>query len=223
MVDQDVRIRVAKDGPYEVSGRPALGRTAQIETEFGEPIDWELFEPIEAPATFDLCRCGRSERKPFCDASHQTCDFDGTEVADRGARATRAEVYHGDAVVMTDDHTLCEHAGFCGDRFTNVWRMIRRTSDPEIRERLQRMVSLCPSGALDHRSKEGADPVEPAFEPSIGVIRDGPLWIRGGIPIESSDGTTYEVRNRVTLCRCGHSGNKPFCDGSHKEVGFRDG
>jgi CDGSH-type Zn-finger protein len=223
VVDGGVRIRIAKDGPYEVTGHPALGRTAQVETEFGEPVDWESFEPIDAPAAFDLCRCGRSERKPFCDASHETCDFDGTEAADRAARATRAEVYVGDGVLMTDDHTLCEHAGYCGDRFTNVWRMIRQTSDPEIRERLQRMVSLCPSGALDRAPAQGVDPIEPAFEPSIGVIRDGPLWVRGGIPIESSDGTTYEVRNRVTLCRCGRSSNKPFCDGSHKEVEFRDG
>ena len=223
MVDREVRIRVAKDGPYKVMGHPTLGRTAQVETVFGEPIDWEPLESIETPESFDLCRCGHTERKPFCDSSDQTCDFDGTETADRVARSTRAEVYVGDGVVMTDDHTLCEHAGYCGDRFTNVWRMIRRTSDPEVRERLQRMVSLCPSGALDHAPAEGVDAVEPAFEPSIGVIRDGPLWIRGGIPIESSDGTTYEVRNRVTLCRCGRSNNKPFCDGSHTEVEFRDG
>lgn len=223
MVDRDVRIRVAKDGPYKVTGHPALGRTAQVETEFGEPIDWEPLEPIETPESFDLCRCGHSERKPFCDSSDPTCGFDGTETADRAPRSTRAEVYVGDGVVMTDDHTLCEHAGYCGDRFTNVWRMIRRTTDPEIRERLQRMVSLCPSGALDHAPSEGVDPVEPAFEPSIGVVRDGPLWVRGGIPIESSDGTTYEVRNRITLCRCGRSSNKPFCDGTHKEVEFRDG
>jgi CDGSH-type Zn-finger protein len=223
VVDRDVKIRVTKDGPYEVTGRPKLARTAQVETEFGEPVDWAPFEPIDAPDTFELCRCGQSQRKPFCDKSHQSCEFDGTEVADRAPRATRAEVYHGDGVVMTDDHTLCEHAGYCGDRFTNVWRMIRRTSDPEIRERLQHMVSLCPSGALDQAPAKGANLVEPAFEPSIGVIRDGPLWIRGGIPIESSDGTTYEVRNRVTLCRCGQSGNKPFCDGTHKEVEFRDG
>jgi CDGSH-type Zn-finger protein len=223
MVDRRVSIRIVKDGPYEVTGRPTLGRTAQVETEFGEPVDWEPFEPIDAPESFELCRCGLSSRKPFCDDACANAGFDGTEVADRAPRATRAEVYVGDDVVMTDDHTLCEHAGYCGDRFTNVWRMIRRTSDPDIRERLQHMVSLCPSGALDHAPADGADLVELAFVPSIGVIRNGPLWIRGGIPIESADRTTYEVRNRVTICRCGHSANKPFCDGTHKEVEFRDG
>jgi CDGSH-type Zn-finger protein len=40
--------------------------------------------------------------------------------------------------------------------------------------------------------------------------------VRGGITIESADGVPYEVRNRVTLCRCGRSDNKPFCDASHQ-------
>jgi CDGSH-type Zn-finger protein len=63
--------------------------------------------------------------------------------------------------------------------------------------------------------------LEPEFKPSIVMIHDpqkrceGPIWVRGGIPIESYDGTIYEIRNRVTLCQCGKSENKPFCDGSH--------
>jgi hypothetical protein len=79
--------------------------------------------------------------------------------------------------------------------------------------------------ALD---KEGK-PIEPPFIPSISLIEEparkgsGPLWVKGGIPVESADGTTYEVRNRVTLCRCGASRNKPFCDGSHIPVHFDDG
>jgi CDGSH-type Zn-finger protein len=47
--------------------------------------------------------------------------------------------------------------------------------------------------------------------------------VKGGVPVESADGTVYEVRNRVTLCRCGKSTNKPFCDGTHIDVNFKDG
>ena len=50
----------------------------------------------------------------------------------------------------------------------------------------------------------------------------GPISVRGGIVIESADGREYEVRNRVTLCRCGQSSNKPFCDGSHVGCSFHD-
>ena len=66
-------------------------------------------------------------------------------------------------------------------------------------------------------------------KPSIGLVEDpsvgvsGPLWVRGGIPVVSSDGVQYEPRNRTTLCRCGASRNKPFCDGTHAAIGFDDG
>jgi CDGSH-type Zn-finger protein len=215
------KIRVLRDGPYEVIGVP-LARTAQVETEYGEPIDWEPLEPLEVGKRFRLCRCGNSPTKPFCDDTHDE-GFDGTEVADRGPRSARASEWPGEGVVMTDDYSLCTHAGYCGDRFTRVWDMIDETADPAIRERLQRMVSLCPSGRLAYAPAPGAPDVEPGFEPVVAICRDGPLLVRGGIPVESEDGRPYEVRNRVTLCRCGHSRNKPFCDGTHDQIGFREG
>jgi CDGSH-type Zn-finger protein len=58
------------------------------------------------------------------------------------------------------------------------------------------------------------------------LIRDtyhkgrGPIWVKGGVPIESAKGFEYETRNRVTLCRCGLSENKPMCDGSHIKQRF---
>ena len=71
--------------------------------------------------------------------------------------------------------------------------------------------------------------IEPGFEESISTVQEpsigmsGPLWVKGGVEIESAKGEKYEKRNRVTLCRCGHSNNKPFCDGTHHLVEFRDG
>jgi uncharacterized Fe-S cluster protein YjdI len=120
---------------------------------------------------------------------------------------------------MTDDEALCEHAGFCGNRVTNVWKMVRKSNDPEVRDRLITMVSNCPSGRLAVAEPDGT-PIEPGFAPTIATVPDGPLWVRGGIPITTQSGYTYEVRNRVTLCRCGKSKNKPFCDGTHADIGF---
>ena len=101
--------------------------------------------------------------------------------------------------------------------------MLGGTANPEVRERIRTMVELCPSGALAHAPDPDTELVEPSFEPSIAVDTDGPLLVRGGIQVEAADGRRYETRNRVTLCRCGHSRNKPFCDGSHKEFGLGDG
>lgn len=223
MTDDDQRIRVSDDGPYEVTGAASLVRTAQVETEYGEPVDWAEPAPLETGRRYSLCRCGRSKTKPFCDDSHlEGKRFDGTEVAARTTRASRASTFPGDGMTLTDDISICAKAGYCRDRFTSVWELVDESSDPEARERAQRMISLCPSGRLVEIAPSGEDR-EPAFEPSIGVVRDGPLRVRGGVVVESADGSTYEVRNRVTLCRCGHSSNKPFCDGSHETVGFRDG
>jgi CDGSH-type Zn-finger protein len=224
-------IEIRANGPYVVLGGLPLVRTSQVETEYGEPVDWapdepidvgDTHEPVEAGETYELCRCGASTRKPFCDAVHERNGFDGTEVADRGTFADRAYPYRGEGVTMHDDRTLCTSAGYCGDRFTNVWAMIERTADPEIRDRLRRMSMLCPSGRLVSQP-DGDEPDEIDYAPSVAVTRDGPLWVRGGVEIAGADGEIYETRNRVTLCRCGHSQNKPFCDGSHKDVGFRDG
>ncbi len=101
--------------------------------------------------------------------------------------------------------------------------------DPEAAGLAVREAGLCPSGRLVAWDRYTKEPIEPDLEPSIGLVQDpaqgvsGPLWVRGGIPVYSADGYRYETRNRVTLCRCGASENKPFCDGSHAAIGFRDG
>jgi CDGSH-type Zn-finger protein len=79
-----------------------------------------------------------------------------------------------------------------------------------------------PSGALAHAPAPGEEPAEPELDPSIAALRDGPYRLRGGVQVIAADGERYERRNRQTLCRCGQSRNKPFCDGSHWNAGFKD-
>ena len=218
------RIVVTKDGPYRIEGGVPLLRTAIVETERGEPVAWDEGPAFETPDdVYELCRCGKSSTKPFCDKTHERIPFDGTETADRGPIARRREAWEGEADhVLYDDLSLCTHAGFCRNVQTGVWEMVEEAGDPEVQTEFRAMVSRCPSGRLAFAVLPDPEPVEPAFEPSIGVEPDGNYWIRGGIPVVSEDGTPYEVRNRQTVCRCGQSRNKPFCDGSHKEYGFDD-
>jgi hypothetical protein len=84
------------------------------------------------------------------------------------------------------------------------------------------MVERCPSGALTYRLSDSEPDLEPDLPVAIGVVDDGPLFVTGGVAVARSDGEPFEVRNRVTLCRCGGSANKPLCDGTHKTNGFRD-
>jgi CDGSH-type Zn-finger protein len=213
---------VTVNGPYLVEGSLPLTRSWIEYSEFGESLEWHDGPPFEPRETYRLCRCGQSNTKPYCDDTDQLIGFDGTETADRGPSDARRKVYEGDDIVVTDDPTLCSHASFCIDRFTSVWEMMQETSDPEIRQRVIEMVTRCPSGRLRYSTPEHPDPIEADLTPSVGVEPDGPYVVRGGVRIVSEDGTAWEVRNRITLCRCGASRNKPFCDGTHQEIGFKD-
>jgi CDGSH-type Zn-finger protein len=212
-------IEVRPNGPYLVTGGPPLRRKRPIFSEHGEPMTWSSDDAEPQEGVYALCRCGGSANKPFCDGTHARTGFDGTETAPTDSYDERAKGYQGTGVVVRDDRGICEHAGFCGNRLTNVWKMVRDTSDSIVRAQVIAMVERCPSGALtleiDGRTVEPDLPVE------IGLVDDGPLFVTGGIAVNRADGQPFETRNRVTLCRCGGSKNKPLCDGTHKEIGFR--
>ncbi len=219
-VPADRRIDVTRDGPYEVRGALPLTRVTIVVTEHGEPVDVSRGERLETGRRYALCRCGRSSTKPFCDDSHLRAPFDGTETADRTPRAERARRVQGRGIAFTDDPPLCTHAGFCTNRHTDVWEMVRESGDPEVRARMERMIAMCPSGRLALEPSSGEDP--PPADPEVLLEADGPIWVQGGVTIRAADGSTWEVRDHVALCRCGRSRNKPFCDGTHDEIGFRD-
>ena len=214
------RIKVTKDGPYVVSGGVPLIRERMIIGPEGEPDAWEEGPAIPAPETYALCRCGQSGNKPFCDGSHFVSAFDGTETARRGAYLEGTEKTTGPGVDLTFSAELCVGARFC-HKGEEAWGYAERSDDPEAKEEAVRQAGACPSGSLVAWNKTTGAAIEPELEPSIGLIENcpdgstGPLWIKGGIPIEAADGFEYERRNRVTLCRCGKSAKKPFCDGSH--------
>ena len=222
MAEEQQKITVRPHGPYVVRGQIPLVRKSQVETEYGEPYDWKLESALETGETYRLCRCGQSNSKPFCDGAHTLVDFDGEETADTGPISSREKEFPGETIVVKDDHSFCVHAGYCGTRLTNIWEMVKDSGDPEVRAKIVAMVEMCPSGTLTFAPDENSAVVEQDLPKEVGVVADGPLWVSGGITIERRDGKPLEVRNRMTLCRCGQSANKPFCDGAHKESGFKD-
>ena len=218
------RIRIDAGGSYKVSGGVPLIHRRVVKSTEGEPLEWDPVgapeERIPAGERYALCRCGHSATAPLCDGSHHRVGFVGELTADRRPSAQRRGAFPGPGLTLTDDAILCSETGFCRTCLTDVWEMVERAGDPEVRARLIRMVQNCPSGRLQLNLEDGPD-VEPEYEPSIAVVPDGPLWVRGGIAVVDPDGTPYEVRNRVTLCRCGKSKRKPFCDGCHEDRRFQ--
>jgi CDGSH-type Zn-finger protein/truncated hemoglobin YjbI len=209
-------IRAARNGPYLVTN-------AELLTNF-------LGVPLAALPQMALCRCGASALKPFCDGSHVQVGFTDAKEPDR--IHDRRDTYVGQQVTILDNRGLCAHSGFCTDRLASVFRL---GEEPFVRPsggRLDEIVAVvraCPSGALSFavEAREARDQVDQEREPAIEVSKDGPYRITGGIPLEDADGNP-EARNEgaslehYSLCRCGHSRNKPFCSGRHWDIGFRD-
>lgn len=222
-----IRITVTENGPYAVTGGPPLSRQAIGTNAAGESVEWVAGESIPVRESCFLCRCGQSSTKPFCDGTHAKVGFDGTETASRQPYVAQAQEIDGPALALTDAERLCAFGRFC-DRDGGVWNTVSLARSKAGRRTFAHQVGQCPSGRLVAWDIASREPIEPAFAPSIVLVEDpaqgvsGPLWVRGGIEIVGADGVAYETRNRVTLCRCGQSSNKPFCDGTHATVGFSD-
>ncbi len=212
------KISITEGGPYMVSGSVPIATKTPIVAENGQKLTWKTEAPGDVKAKVALCRCGASDNKPYCDGTHGRIEWDSTDNSPEGTYNERAKGYGGDGIEVFDDRPLCVHAGFCANEATNVWKMAAKTGDSRIRAEAMAMIERCPSGALTY-AVDG-ETIEPDLPVEVAVIPNGPLWVSGGIEVTRADGSTLETRNRVTLCRCGASGSKPLCDGSHSDIGF---
>ncbi len=203
------KVTVTNGGPYMVDE--------------GIPIYDHSGNPIEAAGVYYMCRCGGSSNKPFCDGTHNRNNFNGQEFASKDAAAERRDTYVGDGVTIYDDRSRCAHAGNCTDNLASVFKM---GTEPWIdangasAEEIINVVKTCPSGALSYSRAEKGEPEEEPQGPKVTVAVDAPYQTRG-VQVVSGDGEPYDLRERQTLCRCGGSRNKPFCDGTHWYIGFK--
>jgi CDGSH-type Zn-finger protein len=218
------KIQIAKDGPYRVSGSIPLAEVDIVHT--GDFQEYRLVREYPLQAFYLLCRCGKTTTPPFCDGSHEKCGFVGTETASRAEYADRAELLEGPALDLKDDHR-CALAHFCYRRGSDVWALTENSDNPVLRQEAIQGAIECPSGRLEVYDKSG-NRIEQDLSPRIEILQDrehgvsGPIFVKGYIQIESEDGFLQETRNRITLCRCGRSFIRPFCDAMHVAIEFHD-
>ncbi len=169
-----------------------------------------------------LCRCGASKNKPFCDGTHSAIGFSGRNTADPGK--DKRESYAGKRITILDNRAICAHAGFCTDELKSVFRMREEPwIDPDgagVKEIIA-TIRKCPSGALSY-AIDGVEAEAPERPPMITVTDNGPYAVTGGVELMGVKFGQGASTEHYTLCRCGASKNKPFCDGSHWDAGFRD-
>ncbi|MEV0232823.1 ferritin-like domain-containing protein [Nonomuraea sp. NPDC050786] len=222
------RIVALRDGPYVVYGRVPLRRKRKIvSAEQKNALTWKTGEPLETEETYALCRCGHSGAKPFCDGTHAVIGFDGTEAAPMRPYQELQHVHDGVGISAQRVGELCVHAAFCIGRTRPIAKMLDDTADSDVRSNIMGRIDHCPSGSYSYALERGGETIEADLPRAISVLEEeeglaSALWVTGGIPITRSDGRPLETRNRMTLCRCGHSGNKPLCDGTHREIGFHE-
>lgn len=177
-------------------------------------------EAIATKETIALCRCGESKNKPFCDGTHAKIGFEDGKKPDRMKDQRRD--YVGKSITIHDNRGMCAHAGVCTDRLSSVWRMgVKPWIDPDGAgvQAIIETIEACPSGALSYTidDEEHRDWDNPA---AIKLAKNGPYVVTGGIRLENTEFGEGNSHEHFTLCRCGGSKNKPFCDGSHFDVGF---
>jgi CDGSH-type Zn-finger protein len=205
--NQKPTITPSPDGPYLVKN------LAKFANQNG---------PIETKKTLALCRCGASANKPFCDGAHSKIGFSSAKLDNRVE--DKRENYEGKQITIHDNRGICAHAGRCTDGLPSVFRLRQEPwIDPNAADsqEISATISKCPSGALSY-STEGVEHRDREGEPSIFVAPNGPYLVSGGPELLETSRAEGASLEHFTLCRCGGSKNKPFCDGTHWHIQFKD-
>jgi CDGSH-type Zn-finger protein len=120
---REMKVTVAKDGPYLVAGGVPMAKQAIGANANGESMEWIEGEKFPLQDQYALCRCGHSKNKPYCDGTHKKVRFDGTETASREPYRTNAQEIDGPTLTLTDAESLCAFGRFC-DAQGMVWNRV---------------------------------------------------------------------------------------------------
>jgi CDGSH-type Zn-finger protein len=178
--------------------------------------------PVDTRETMALCRCGGSSNKPFCDGTHQSNGFSSDKQDDRAK--DQRDNYVGKQITIHDNRSICAHAGRCTDGLAAVFHLREEPwiyPDSATREEIISTIKTCPSGALSY-SVDEIEHRDQDREPSVFIAPNGPYVVSGNPDLNNTEMAEGASAEHVTLCRCGGSKNKPFCDGAHWSNGFSD-
>ncbi len=221
-----MKITITENGPYLVSGAVPIREMYIVP--HGKGMALKEGRELPQKESYALCRCGESKNHPFCDGSHTAAAFNGTETASREPYHKRLEgAVEGERMILLDDGR-CAFARFCHTENGDIWSITEKDSEKDNYELAVKAAKECVAGRLTAIDKKG-NVLEEEFDPEIIILHDieknagAGIYVKGPITVVAADGTAYEVRNRVALCRCGESLNKPFCDAAHISVEFDDG
>ena len=177
---------------------------------------------VETKEMVALCRCGGSANKPFCDGTHAKNGFSSAKLD--GRLEDKRDNYVGQKITIHDNRGICAHAGRCTDGLASVFHLKEEPwifPDSASAEEIIDTIKKCPSGALSY-SIDGVEYQGNGGVPSIFIAPNGPYVVSGGPDLENTERGEHASKDHFTMCRCGGSKNKPFCDGTHWYNEFTD-
>lgn len=214
MEEEKPKIACLPNGPYYLLNDLIPKIIPNIESSTGEPRTTVI--------GVALCRCGGSANKPFCDGTHGKNGFTDKKKTD--GQLNRRDNYGGKQITIHDNRAICAHAGRCTDGLSSVFKLKQEPwIDPDgaTAEKIIKTIDRCPSGALSY-SVDDVENKGSERQPKVTVTRNGPYAVTGGIELLDTTIGEGASKEHYTLCRCGGSKNKPFCDGTHWHIGFKD-
>ena len=134
--------------------------------------------------------------------------------------------YSNDEIIVKWDARKCIHSEVC---VKNMPEVFIPANKPWINvagaetKRLIETIDKCPSGALSYELKNKTRQPESGQIPELIFLKNGPVKVKGKVRLIDSEGNETIKENTFSLCRCGGSQNKPFCDGTHNKNGFSTG
>jgi len=196
-MSKTLAIHVIPDGPIKV-------QNAEHVTFCGErlPVDGDVY----------LCRCGKSSNAPFCDGSH-SAGFDGSN---ENPPTKNIHVWEGKTLKTFFNPNTCMHALYC--KPLRELRERELTGDASAADEIIKVIGTCPSGALTYEATaQAAAPAQPDLAADVVIMEGGEIRVQRAFEI-NAEPLERMMPERLTLCRCGLSKNKPYCDGRHKKA-----
>jgi len=136
---------------------------------------------------------------------------------------SRIYSFESEDIIVHWDYVRCIHVEACIRTLPAVFDRHRRPwIDPSLAtaEDVVRACEACPTGALHYERKDGGSAEATPDHNTITLSPDGPLFAKGDLKVRDASNELVLEDTRAAICRCGHSRNKPLCDGSHREVEF---